>query len=71
MAYSYPLAALGHRRQRVSADKEVLKLSTYEPPTITELGSIADFTSGHGFRGDHDSFFFLGYEIEYGRPPSS
>ena len=46
-------------------------MATYESPTITELGSIADFTSGHGLRGDHDSFFFLGYEIEYGRPPRS
>jgi hypothetical protein len=46
-------------------------MTTYESPTITELGSIADFTSGHGWRGDHDSFFLLGYEIQYGHAPHS
>jgi hypothetical protein len=46
-------------------------MSTYESPTIIELGTIADFTSGRGIFGDHDSFFLFGYEIQYGRPPRS
>ena len=50
-------------------------MATYEPPTITDLGSIADFTRGDGWRGDHDNFTFIvfGYEISgsYGQPPTS
>jgi hypothetical protein len=48
-------------------------MSTYESPAITELGSIADFTSGQGWLGDHDSLFIFGYDtgIDYGRPPRS
>lgn len=50
-------------------------MNRYEAPTITELGSVADFTRGDGFTGNHDSFSFTiwGHEINfsYGTPPSS
>ncbi len=50
-------------------------MTQYERPTITELGSVADFTRGDGFRGEHDSLSFTiwGREItfSYGQPPSS
>jgi hypothetical protein len=50
-------------------------MSEYEAPTITELGTVADFTRGDGFQGSHDSLSFTiwGREISlsYGAPPSS
>lgn len=47
-------------------------MSNYESPTITELGSIADFTRGEGFRGNHDSVTFFGIHLfDYGQPPTS
>ena len=51
-------------------------MPSYEPPTIRELGSIADFTRGDGILGDHDNFTFTtpwGWEIsiDYGPPPTS
>ena len=53
-------------------------MSTYEAPTVTELGSIADFTRGDGWAGNHDNFSwsgtFWGHEInidiDYGSPTS-
>jgi hypothetical protein len=47
-------------------------MTAYETPHITELGSIADFTRGEGFRGSHDSLTFWGITIiEWGQPPTS
>lgn len=48
-------------------------MASYEAPTIVELGSVADFTQGEGFWGDHDSLFIFGYDtgIDYGQSPSS
>ena len=50
-------------------------MSNCESPKITELGSVADFTQGEGWRGDHDSITFTiwGYDIDvsWGQPPSS
>ena len=49
-------------------------MSSYEKPTVTELGSVADFTRGDGFRGDHDNITFTlwGYDFsfDYGQPTS-
>ena len=36
----------------------------YEAPTVTELGSVADFTQGEGFDGNHDRFLWIRYGVE-------
>jgi hypothetical protein len=42
-----------------------IRMAGYESPTVTELGSVADFTQGQGIRGDADSihFQFFGHDI--------
>ncbi len=37
-------------------------MADYEAPSITELGSVSDFTRGEGCRGSQDSLFILGYD---------
>ena len=34
-------------------------MKDYQVPTISRLGSVADFTRGEGFEGDADSFWIF------------
>ena len=43
----------------------------YETPTITELGSVADFTRGDSFAWDWDGFFSQHLLGSNGNTPTS
>lgn len=45
---------------------------TYEPPALSEVGSLRELTLGKGFWGDDDTLIKIGrFEITYGTDPSS